>query len=143
MNINYVHLCDYALLSTEQKPSMMGLFSKIAVATFPTVHPQAYLVFEIALDYTEVGMPIDVRVEIVDIDGKKLMQANARIPTRGEGKPGDTPTIPQILRLPPLQFPKAGRYDINIFLGADKGAKAHLPFEVVQMTPPPAEAPKE
>jgi hypothetical protein len=138
MRVTYAHLCDYALLSVEGKLGMLGVFSRIAVQQLPALHPQAYLVFELALDYTEIGHPFDVRVECVDADGTLVIGARTQIQTQGIGRPGDRPLVPQILRLPPIQFTRAGAYDINIFLGTDPASAGRVSFEIVQLAPPPA-----
>lgn len=142
MKVNFAHLCDYASISVEGKMSLMGVFGRIYTGKIPAVHIQAFLAFEIELDYTEVGYPVAIRVECVDADGNKILSAQTTIQVPGEpggGKIGEHPTLPQIMRLPPMQFTKEGNHEINIFLGAEGGAH-HVPFEVVilQAAPPPS-----
>lgn len=140
MHVNYAMLCDYALLSIDGKPSLMGVYSRINTAQFPSLHPPTFLVFEIELDYTELGKQVDVHVQCVDADGSPILDARAAIQTFGKGKIGDRPLLPQILRLPPLRFDKEGKYDINIFLANDPSPKKRVSFEVVVVPPgtPPA-----
>lgn len=134
MKVSFALLCDYALLSSDMKLSALGFFSRIRTAQFPAIHPRAFLVFEIELDYTEVGKDFTVKVECVDADGAPILQARTQIRTEGSGKPGDRPRIPQFLQLPPLTFKKAGAYDINIFAGGDL-SPYHLTFDVVLIEP--------
>jgi hypothetical protein len=137
MQVNFAHLCDFALMSAEGKLSLIGLFSRIVVPQLPAVLQQSFVAFEIELDYTEIGTPVDVRVEIVDADGAKVIKGTHHVPTQGQGKPGDRALIPQVMRLPPLQFGRAGSYDINIFLGTDVAPKGRITFDIVSTGQPP------
>jgi hypothetical protein len=138
MKVNFAHLCDHAVVSLEGKLSIIGVFSQINVANVPTVWLGAWLVFEIELDYTEVGHPIEVRVACVDADGAQILEAKATMQTEGKAKIGDHPVVPQVLRLPPLRFNRAGAYDVNIFLDSAPSPKARVPFQVVLTATPPA-----
>lgn len=136
MNVNFALLCDYALLSADGKVSLLGVFTRINAAQLPTVLPRAYFVFELGLDYTEMGKPFEVRVECVDADGSPVLKTRNEITVQGTGKPGDKPTVPQILQLPPLQFKRDGSYDINVFVGTDPSPKNRASFSVVMVSPP-------
>jgi hypothetical protein len=138
MQITFAHLCDYALVSREGKLSVMGIFSQINGAKLPLVHPQAYLAFELAIGYAEVGKPITIDIQIVDADGSKILGArvNGAIHAGTAAKPGESPQIGQILAIQNLTFPKFGTYNVNFFLN-ERFAK-QVEFRVVQSPPSPA-----
>lgn len=138
MNVNYALLCDYALQSADGKVSLMGVFTRITAAQVPVMLPRAYFVFELGLDYTEVGKEFEIRVECVDSDGEPVLQTVNSILIQGTAKPGDKPTVPQILQLPPLTFSREGAHDFNIFVGSDPTPKNRASFSIV--VSPPASA---
>jgi hypothetical protein len=135
VQINFAHLCDYASVSREGKLSVLGIFSQINGAHAPLVHPQAFLAFELAINYAEVGKPITIDIQIVDADGTKILGArvNGAIHAGTPVKPGDAPQIGQILAIHNLTFPRFGTYNVNFFLN-ERFAK-QLEFRVVQSQP--------
>jgi uncharacterized protein DUF6941 len=115
------------------KVSIMGVFGVIHTAAIPATHPSCFLVFEVELDYTEIGHAFEVRVECVDEDGGRVFVAKMEAETSGKAKPGTPMLLPLVWKLPPLRFQKEGRHDVNFFLGTEPGAKLHLPLQVVKL----------
>jgi hypothetical protein len=136
VKINFAHLCDYGLLSMDKKLSALGIFTFIRAAVLPAIHPSCFLVFEIELDPAEVGQPIKIHIQCVDTDGTRILEAKTEIPTSGQAKPGDHPTLPQLLQLPPLALRTAGMHAINIFLGEAHTLERTVSFDVRLVTPP-------
>jgi len=104
-------------VSQDGKLSVMGIFSQINAPQVPFVHPQAFLAFEVEFDYAEVGSEFNVEVQIVDEDGKRVwgMKGAGSVRTQTPPKPGDRPTIGQILLIQNLRFERFGSNDINVF----------------------------
>ncbi|MDZ4864660.1 MAG: hypothetical protein SGJ01_14600 [Gemmatimonadota bacterium] len=117
MDVTFAHLCDYATVSQDGKLSVMGIFGAINTPQVPAVHPQMYLAFELAFDYTEIGRDFTAGVQIVDEDGKIIwdLKGGGSIQSPLPPKPGDTPTAGQIFVIQGLKFDKFGSYDVNIF----------------------------
>ena len=141
MQINYAHLCDYALLSKDGKLSILGIFDRIQPAQLPFALPQSFLAFEIELNYAEVGKEFEAKIECVDADGNPLFGAQSKIqvnPASGKRpKVGDNPRLPQVIGLTNLVVNRVGEHNINFWL---QGKLSHqLRFEVVraEQTPPP------
>ncbi len=138
MEITFAHLCDYATVSREGKLSVLGIFSQIHAAQVPLVHAQAFLAYELKINYAEVGRPVVLDIQIVDEDGKKLLGArvNGAVQSGTPVKPGETPLIEQILGIHNLTFPRFGVYNVNFFLN-ERLAK-QLEFRLVQTQAPAA-----
>lgn len=139
MKITFAHLCDYAMLSREGKLSVMGIFSGIRPGQLPYVHPQAYLAFEIELSYAEVNRPVSVELQCIDADGNKSFQATSQLTFKskaGPPKPGDKPKLGQVLGIQNLQFTRACRYDINIFLNGNLSHQIEFEIQAPPQIPP-------
>jgi hypothetical protein len=134
LQVNFTHVCDYASVSQNGKLSVNGIFSNLFALSFPANHPLLYLAFEVGLVHAESGQPIKVRIELVDADGEKIMQAEANLDIPRQGTPGMPLRVPQILALAGLQFRKPGPHSFNIFLNDHLGGQAA--FDVGQAPSP-------
>lgn len=114
--VRYAHLCDYALASMDGKVSAMGLFSQINVVELPSIHPRAFLAFEIELQSAELGASHRVRIEFVDEDGKQLFRMEKEQVYDGPKRVGETTSAPEIVGLPPLPLEREGLHAVHIFL---------------------------
>lgn len=136
MEVKFAHVCDYASISQEGKLSVMGIFDRIGAPQVPVVHPQMYVAFGLDLDYTEVGRPFTVEVQMVDSDGEPIWKAKAQgIPHMPvTAKPGDRNVVVQVIPLQGLTFREFGSYDVNIFTNGQM--KERIQFNVSQVSPP-------
>lgn len=133
MQISFAHLCDHALIDQQNKLSIIGVFGVITTQNVPTLHAGSYLAFEIQLNPAELNRRFPLRIELVDEDGAKLMEANANIEVGGTAKLGETPRVPQVLPLPPIKFEREGPHSFNFWLN-DIHSK-HIDFEVRTVDP--------
>ncbi len=119
-------LCDHALVSQDGKLSLIGIFDRIAVPGLPVQHPRFFVVavFDMAPgDYT-------VRVELIDPTGSNVLQdQGVEIPV-GVAAPGQSGNLVAELNMLPLEF--AGRYDFNLYVGADRIGSISLTVDVGQ-----------
>jgi hypothetical protein len=140
MRINFAHLCDYALVSLDQKLSVLGIFGLIRPQVIPWPHPQCYLAFEIGLDPAELNRELAVRIQGVDEDGQGLFEVNGQLMPQGQAKIGQYPAIPQVIGFNNLIFARAGAYNINFWLNGNLVHTLHLqvlnPGEGVPLNPP-------
>lgn len=136
--IEFAHLCDYALISSDGKLSVLGIFSGINVVAIPAVHAGMYLAFELTARTGDLGRPFDLRIEVVDTDGKPLLRMERRGVVQGQVKAGEDGRHPEVVRLPPLPIAKAGPHAVNIFLNGR--VEKELAFAVTMVTPPPPPA---
>ena len=128
MEIPFVHVCDYAIVSQDGKLSVMGIFGVINAPKMPVVHPQLFLAFELSFDYAEIGRDFKYEIQIVDEDGRKIwgIEAGGAIQTQTPPKPGERPSVGQIVAIQNLRFDKFGSYDVNIFTNGKHAKRAQL-----------------
>ena len=141
MKIKYAHLCDYAMVSREGKLSVLGIFTRITSARLPWVHPQAYIAFEIELNYAEVGKEFSVKIELVNADGGRIFGAEAQIMAQGSAKIGQNPGIPQVIGIGGMRFENEGPYNINFWLNGKLEHQLEFTVEVAKGTRPGPPAP--
>ncbi len=123
VRVEWALICDYALVDTGGKLSLLGIFDRLFAANFPAVHPVLFIAAQ------WVGSPnlgIDVELRIWG-PSKELIgsaQQHVQLTEKGQGA--------GILRLAPLPLPTTGEYIFEL-LGAGV-SQAHLPLSV---EPPP------
>ena len=135
MKIPMALLADEANISQEGKLNVMGVFDRIAAATFPVVHPKLVFVFRVQAEYTDQGPPVPVRVRLLDQDAAVLFEAAGDL-APPPVEPGEFATANQIFTLVGVQFPQPGIYKFVVTVGE---ARHETPLSVVQgpWTPQP------
>lgn len=129
MRVVFAHLCDYALISNNGKLSVLGIFGRLSPPKLPFVLPQCYLAFEIELNYAEANREFELEIHLVDADGHKLLNIDARLNVRGQGKPGDRPRLGQAIALHNVPFERPGIHNWNIFLNKSLATQLELMVE--------------
>jgi hypothetical protein len=136
VQINFAHLCDYALVSKDGKLSVIGIFSGIVVRDLPATHPRSFLAFEIELKPAEVNRPVKVRIDCVNADGGQLFSAALEMKIEGPGRIRDRPRFSQVVGIDNLHFVQSGDYNFNFWL--NENLAFELAFEVKVAAPPAA-----
>jgi hypothetical protein len=131
MDVKLGLIADYANVSQEGKLNVMGIFSRILAPSFPASHPLLHLVLVFSAQAGEKGLNKDVRIRLLDGDGKSLMELNGQFPI--PEAPGPTVELQQIFAIQMLQFQAPGDYAFHILVNGE--TKATLPLAVEQ-TPP-------
>ena len=131
MDVKLALTADYANVSQDGKLNVMGIFSRVMAQQFPATHPLMHLVLVFTADASEKGRTREVRIRLVDDDGKALMDINGsfQVPESPELRV----EMQQIFALQMLQFPNAGQYAFHILV--DGRSRATLPLEIAH-TPP-------
>lgn len=109
-------LADEANVSQEGKLNLMGIFDRIAAATFPVVHPKMVFAFRVEAEFADSGRPYAVRITLEDEDGGVLFEASGDM-TAPLVPPGEYATANQLFSLVGVQFPHAGLYRFVVRLG--------------------------
>lgn len=131
MDTQLALLADYANITDTGKLNVMGLFSAIQALTFPTVHPQMYLVIQFRATAGEYNREFTLRIKLVNEDASKIdviTEGKARVPTPQNGQPVDLNFIMGLANIP---FPTPGRYEFAVQI--DNDTKATIPLDVIQM----------
>lgn len=128
MDIAFSHLCDHALIDSQGKLSVIGIFDVIGAGQFPISHVGSFLAFGISLNAAELNHPLQVRIQLVAEDDEQIMEAAALLEPTGQAKVGDIPSVPQAFPIPPIPLAKPGRYSFRLWLN-DVFKKDHA-FEV-------------
>ncbi|HEX2092054.1 MAG TPA: hypothetical protein VHG28_06610 [Longimicrobiaceae bacterium] len=133
MKIPVAFVADEANLSQDGKLNVLGIFDRIAAASFPTVHPKMVFVFRVHAEFADAGRSFAVRVRLMDEDGGAIFEANGEIvgPTVN---PGEFSTANQVFTLVGVQFSQPGPY--KFVVTADDVELHETPFMVVKLTEP-------
>ena len=130
MKIPMALLADEANVSQEGKLNVLGVFDRIAAASFPVLHPKLVFVFRVQAEYADAGRRFPVRVRLMDEDGAALFEADGEI-TAPPVPPGEFLTANQLFSLVGTHFPRPGSYKFVVSVG---DLPPHeTPLMVVQM----------
>ena len=126
MHVQYVALCDQVILGNDGRPSLIGVFNDLQVATIPFTLPRVAFAARILFTREEAGRPHKVEVLMTDPAGKEI------------GRPGGEVTLPQMPAALdsvavdlPLQFDLfnvtvAGRYTFLLHIDGAPSAAVQL-----------------
>ena len=130
MHVQYVALCDQVILGNDGRPSLIGVFNDLQVATIPFTLPRLAFAARILFTGEEAGRAHAVELVMTDPTGKEI------------GRPGGDVTLPQMpaglesvaVDLP-LQFDlfsvtTAGRYTFLLHVDGAPAAGVQLNIRV-------------
>lgn len=126
MEITFAVLADYASVSADGKLSVMGIWNQISPVSLPAQVLTPYLVLTLVADVSESGRNRTLKLVLLDADGKQLMSAEHQIVVPVPPRPGASPRMNTILRIPVLQFPTAGDYRFALHVDNDYKAEVLL-----------------
>ncbi len=126
-------LADYANVTADQKLNVMGIFNVINAPQAPAMHRQMQLVLGFVSDPWDVMAQIPFQVELVDEDGKALLNLKGNM-TAAKAPSGEQATTNCILSLNDIVFNKFGYYEFKITVNDEPFAT--LPLIVQQMQAP-------
>lgn len=127
MKVTLALLADYANVSEEGKLNVLGIFDQITTAVLPALHPQAHLVLRFEASAPEQGKSKDLRIELIDADGRREMAIEGRfsVPTF-EGRV--LVTLSEIIRINNILFTKPGDYSFRVLINGEE--REAVPFRV-------------
>jgi hypothetical protein len=111
-----VLLADYANLTANGKPNVMGVFRQIYAHQFPCRHLSMYLVIILQTDPIEESRGEHIlAARLIDADGSVLRQLEIpfRFPERSSGI---RPEATMIFRIDHIEFPYPGDYAWHILI---------------------------
>lgn len=129
--------CDYALIDQHGKLSVLGIFERIWVASFPAVHPRLHLVLRLKGRRTEIGEhPIVIR--LVDDGGREVLRGDGSVQI-GEPPAGVLEVEAGAVLAFDVPLERPGTYTFEI--AVDGSLEATVPITVSQIPAPAAPAP--
>jgi hypothetical protein len=111
-------LADEANVSQEGKLNVLGIFDRIAAASFPVMHPKMVFAFRVEAEFADSGVTFPVVVSLEDADGATLFDAEGQIVAPAVA-PGEFATANQVFTLVGVQFPAPGIYRFVVRLGEE------------------------
>ncbi len=132
MKIDLATVSDYAIIDRFGKLSILGIFSHIWVAQFPTVHPRLHLVLHLKGRRTEIGEH-SVRIRMVDEEGKELINGDGTV-TFNEPPAGVLEIAAGTVLAFDAPFPHPGTYTFEVLV--DEHVRAEIPITVAQSPAP-------
>lgn len=116
MKIPVAFLADEANVSQEGKLNVLGIFDRIAAASFPTIHPRMVFAFRVQAEFADSGQPYPVRVRLMDADGGTLFEATGEVVSPNVA-PGEFTTANQVFSLVGVRFAHPGHYKFVVNVG--------------------------
>lgn len=125
MTVKLVKFCDYACQVDGGKGALIGMFDTIGGSSYPLTHPTFYICVELEFDPLEAGRHAEVKMSLIDEDGKQLMGVEGQftVPHAQDGKPA---TMFQSFRVDGMQFPRPGHYRLDIMDRGEPIGEARL-----------------
>jgi hypothetical protein len=108
LKVEWALACDYALIDTGGKLSLMGIFERLYAGNFPAVHPLVY----IAAQWSgQPGGVVEVELRIWGPSKEMIGTASQHVELGDNGMSG------AIMRLSPLPLPAPGEYVFELLGG--------------------------
>jgi hypothetical protein len=114
MEIDLALLADAATVDVSGKMNILGIFDRIAAATFPVRHPRISLILRFTAGMNEAGSH---KIEIVlrDPEGGEVVRVTGEIHIGpGAADTGGRVRVPQVLNFDQLVLPMGGRYAFDV-----------------------------
>lgn len=125
VKLDFALLADYALIDQQGKLSVLGIFSHVSAAEFPTTHLRTHLVLRVRGRRTDIGAHA-IRIRFVDADDTEL--------TGGEGSVQFSEPPSGVLEVEAgailvfdVPLPRAGDFAFEITL--DGGVVSRVPLK--------------
>ncbi len=120
---------DYANTTGDGKLNVMGIFGSITAISFPTTHPEMYVIAQLAASPAEYTRAFKFELKLMDEDGLQIgnIITDAVVPVPETGR---YIRLNHVLRLVNITFPKPGEYEFVVLV--DNDVKGTLSIEVNQ-----------
>ena len=123
MHLQYVVLCDQAIIANDGKPSLIGILNDLQTTTIPVTVPRLAFAARVLFTADETGKSHRVEVGISDPSGKEIGRPGGDISLPHAPAGVDSIAVDLPLQFDLLELPSAGRYTFLLHLdGAPLGA---------------------
>ena len=110
MHVQYATLCDQVILGNDGRPSIIGVFNDLQVATLPFTLPRVAFAARILFTHDEVGKSHKVEVVIRDPSGTELGRPGGDLALPPAPAGVDTVAVDIPLHFDLFEVTHAGRY---------------------------------
>lgn len=131
MRLRYALVADYANVTGDGKPNVVGITDRLYAYQFPAVHRELFVVNGIETDNEDEGSSQEIVVNVIDPDGHTLAEIRGQLDINGPKQ-----TFHQLHCIRDLTFAAPGSYQVNIFYSGQQVAEYGI--ELVQLPPPDA-----
>ncbi len=129
MEVDLALLADAATIDGSGKLNILGVFDRLASASFPTRHPRLALVLRFSTGVNEMGAH-EVVITLRAADGRELVRLNGEMNLAGGPRAvGEGVSVPHILNMDGLVFPSAGRYSFDVAVDGEHHVSIPLRVE--------------
>lgn len=87
MRLSLIKLCQFADRLANGNPTLVGIFSRMAVGQFPTHLDPCFLAVEIETEPHETGKEVPVTIRLIEEDGRILTNTQLTLVTNERHEP--------------------------------------------------------
>ena len=106
IQVNFIHICDNAFLSKDNRLNVIGVFDRLFVAKFPYRHPKFTVVLNVTIE--EGTYPFEIRLMQEGEESPKLVM-------NGEVKAKKSESFNLISDFAGIAFEQEGEYTVEIW----------------------------
>lgn len=126
MHVQYVALCEHAIVAADGKPSLIGVFNDLQAPSFPITIPRLAFVARLLFTAEETGSTRQVEVIITGPAGEELARPGGDV-SLPPAPPGlDTVAVDLPLHLDLFQIDAPGRYTFLLHVDGKPAAAVQL-----------------
>jgi hypothetical protein len=133
MDVSLAVLSDFASVTQEGKLNIMGIFGEVNPPGLPFSLPLMYLVIVFDASPAEVGSEKNVRVVMLDGEGREGLKVENTMAVPAAGRPGRRTSFNAILALQGVTFTQPGDYEFSILINGEE--KRSVPLRVNEPAP--------
>ena len=126
MEVSLAVLSDFASVTQEGKLNIMGIFGEVNPPGLPFALPLMYLVVVFDGSPAEVGSEKNVRVVMLDGEGREGLRIENNMTVPPAGRPGRRVTFNAILALQGVMFQRPGDYQFSILINGEEKRSVSL-----------------
>jgi hypothetical protein len=119
MQVRYALFADYAVVSIDQKISLIGLFDEINASTFPFQCPPIFIAVSIQAESSE-SRNWQLEILLWDEDGNSIFTRQTPITLPNPERAGATARHNEIMGVGGLLFSKAGDYSLIVKINGEE-----------------------
>jgi hypothetical protein len=128
LQVEYLHLCDYAFTAEGGKPGIIGIFDNVSAPTFPMKQPYMAVAMQLR---GESNRLVPITTELKGPSGQAVGSLESKVQTGNDGGKFF------VLNLINITFPAAGTYTLTVSsLGTALAMTSLTLVHIPRPTPP-------